>query len=426
MSDSKKALEEALALEQEAAIQLQKQQEELAAIQRKNAEGLSHVSPENSELTSDEGAVFEGNKTTEELVGSDNKGEPIIQITKEGVLSPPEQEKSNENTLDQDSISGNTNTSVAPQPQKSKVDILGFPDPILKKLGIDAKPKGVAPTQQEQNMLSTLLEKAPKTGFTPKLLHNVQDSLDKLNDLSEKNHLSEEQQKDLTEFLKIEPKNPSPEFSPKEQEKFDAWCEDNNISNDLKNELEDILIVQPQQPKPLPENKNDSTSKPLPPKPDLNSEEQEKLDSVKDKVGPKFKDEKNFDNIATRFLTRSPAQLVAMKAILDNINELLNRNDEVDKGLEVQYQELEKIMYGTDTPIESQQVGATDNAMELLERLCATDGFISLAEKNEMHQQMAENKADNKKEAVLDAAVDAALDSIEEQQANNNRPSMKM
>lgn len=267
---------------------------------------------------------------------------------------------------------------LAPAPKRKKVDILGFPEPILKKLGIDAKPKGVAPTKQEQDMMATLLEKAPKTGFTPKLLHDIQNSLDKLNTWSEENKLSEDQQKDLSEFLKIDPKSPKPEFNEEEQNKFDEWCENNKITSKQKKELEDILIVNPEPEKPKP--KEEPEINPDLPQPKFsNDKEKEKYNSLKDKNQIKFDHKDNFDKLALRIAMLSD----------DHMGELLNKNDEVDKVLEVLFQENEKYLFGVDTPIETQQIGVTDNAMELLERLCATDGFITLAEKKEMELEAA-------------------------------------
>mgnify|MGYP006075579473 CR=1 FL=1 len=89
----------------------------------------------------------------------------------------------------------------------------------------------------------------------------------------------------------------------------------------------------------------------------------------------------------------------------DILNELQNRMDPNDKDLEAQLSEIEERLFGTDTPTETIQVEVTDTVIELMDRMCATDGFLSLAEINEQNKENQDDTNDMGPESDTEQAL---------------------
>lgn len=378
MSDSKKALEEALKLEQEAALALKQQQAELEAMQTDMKQVLSNNIPQTPEQTLD--------TPSPEQPGA----EPISQIANDG-LNKPQPNQPSPQIANDDLNKPQQKAAAAPQPSQSQV----VNDSLNKAQPKRARRPDMQMTKDEQDMQSQIIA-APQT----------KKIADKLTAFKEKTPLSPKQERGITELFKIVPENPKP--SPAEKKEFKTKYDEIVTKYDLdkldkkqQKELEKILGPEPE-------------INPNLPKPKFSDEQQKKFD--------KFMTDKGLDNKAPEV---KQLYVQAFQAIL--INEFLNKNDDVDKDLEVQFQEIEKILFGTDTPIEAQQVGVTDSEFELLDRYCATDGFESFAEKvEEQIEQAKKDKQDvlsDQKEAGMDAVLDVREAEVAEE--NSNTPGMR-
>ena len=118
------------------------------------------------------------------------------------------------------------------------------------------------------------------------------------------------------------------------------------------------------------------------PKPKFTEDQRKKFDDKFDDLvkNDKFTPEQKeaFENTVIMIMTSK-----------DVLNELQNRMDPNDKDLEAQLSEIEETLFGTDTPTETIQIEVTDTVIELMDRMCATDGFLSLAEINEQNKDNA-------------------------------------
>lgn len=390
MSDSKKALEDALKQAQNAKLEIMQN--------RNNFTPVNLVNDNSDEL---EVAPFDM-QTTETYLGTNNKGEPIYQITDEPVITPkkaPEAEQANNPSVTGIKNGQINDTKNVIQPEAGANNQAPSPDQVSQK-PIQPMPRARRPdmqmTKDEQDMLRELVADPKRK--------QIADKIDEFK-LKHDHILSDEQKNGITELFKLLPENPKPTPAEKKdlKEKSDEIMKEydlDELTDEQQKELNDILTITPALPK--------IRINPNLPKPEFSDEQQKKFDQ--------FMEDKGFENKAPE-VKQLYAQ--AFQAVL--ISELLNRNDAVDKDLEVQFQDAEKLLYGVDTPVETLQVGVTDNTMELLDRLCATDGFETLEEKTEQAIQNAKEKAENKKDAMLDAADDLVGDAAIEKRQTEER-----